>query len=142
VATRSDVGLPKATVLKVPAAVFLLDNSGRSVEQNAVPSHPQANFSLVYNFASQDTSSPALLTLQTHFACIVPEALVEAEVAMFTAEHEETLLEGNPDFVVDAIDDIDTKVINSTMGAPRLDGLHSDWQRSWIEFLQSFVKGI
>jgi len=49
--------------------------------------------------------------LQAHFASIVPEAIVEAEVAMFTVENEERLLKGNPDFVVDAIDDIDTKVI-------------------------------
>jgi len=51
-----------------------------------------------------------LAALQDHISGIVPEAIVEAEVAMFTAEDEDRLLAGNPDFVVDAIDDIDTKV--------------------------------
>lgn len=50
------------------------------------------------------------LLLQRHFHEIVPEAEVEAEVAMFTAEAEDKLLQGNPDFVLDAIDDIETKV--------------------------------
>lgn len=48
--------------------------------------------------------------MQAHLYGIVPEAAVEAVVAMFTAESEERLLQGNPDYVVDAIDDIDTKV--------------------------------
>ena len=48
---------------------------------------------------------------QEHFSHIVPEAVVEAEVAMFTSEMEDKLLGGNPDFVLDAIDDIDTKVV-------------------------------
>ena len=37
-------------------------------------------------------------------------AQVEAHVAMYTEEAEEQLLGGNPDFVLDAIDNIDTKV--------------------------------
>jgi tRNA A37 threonylcarbamoyladenosine dehydratase len=40
----------------------------------------------------------------------VPEARVEALAEMYTAEGEEQLLGGNPDFVLDAIDNIDTKV--------------------------------
>ena len=39
----------------------------------------------------------------------MPEAHVDARVAMYTAEDEEALLQGEPDFVVDAIDDINTK---------------------------------
>lgn len=35
---------------------------------------------------------------------------VEAHVTMYTEEAEEQLLGGNPDFVLDAIDNIDTKV--------------------------------
>jgi tRNA A37 threonylcarbamoyladenosine dehydratase len=88
VATRSDVGLPKATVLKV----------------SRLPVVDRGN-----DFPSQ-RELQALSALQDHFSCIVPEAVVEAEVAMFTAEDEERLLGGNPDFVLDAIDDIDTKV--------------------------------
>ena len=38
------------------------------------------------------------------------DAQVEAHVAMYTAEAEEQLLDGGPDFVLDAIDNIDTKV--------------------------------
>ena len=48
--------------------------------------------------------------LQSHFRRILPEADVEAINAMYTEEAEEQLLAGNPDFVLDAIDNIDTKV--------------------------------
>ena len=40
---------------------------------------------------------------------IVPEASLEPVVAMYTPEAEEALLAGDPDFVLDAIDNIDTK---------------------------------
>ena len=39
----------------------------------------------------------------------MPEAQVEALAEMYTAEREERLLGGSPDFVLDAIDNIDTK---------------------------------
>ena len=48
--------------------------------------------------------------LQEHFEEVVPEAEVDARVAMYSEEAEEALLEGRPDFVLDAIDNIDTKV--------------------------------
>ena len=48
-------------------------------------------------------------------ARIVPEAEVQAVVAMYTKDQEEALLEGSPDFVIDAIDDIDTKVSGRSM---------------------------
>ena len=48
--------------------------------------------------------------LQGHFKRILPEAQVEAINAMYTEAEEERLLCGNPDFVLDAIDNIDTKV--------------------------------
>jgi hypothetical protein len=38
------------------------------------------------------------------------QAHVEALVEMYTADKEEALLGGQPDFVLDAIDNIDTKV--------------------------------
>lgn len=41
---------------------------------------------------------------------MVPEAQVEALVQMYTAEEEDALLDGQPDYVIDAIDNIDTKV--------------------------------
>ena len=39
-----------------------------------------------------------------------PQAEVEAVVEMYTEEREEALLCGSPDYVIDAIDNIDTKV--------------------------------
>lgn len=48
--------------------------------------------------------------MQEHFERLVPEACVEALVQMYTAEDEDALLGGQPDFVIDAIDNIDTKV--------------------------------
>ena len=48
--------------------------------------------------------------LQEHFRDIVPEAEVDARVAMYSEEAEADLLAGSPNFVLDAIDNIDTKV--------------------------------
>ena len=50
------------------------------------------------------------LVVQEHFLEILPEGRVEAVNAMYTAEAEEQLLGGQPDFVLDAIDNIETKV--------------------------------
>ena len=49
-------------------------------------------------------------TLQDHFHQVLPEAHVEAVNAMYTEAEEERLLGGKPDFVLDAIDNIETKV--------------------------------
>lgn len=57
-----------------------------------------------------DVGLPKATVLERHFQAIVPEAQVEARVEMYTAEAEETALAGAPDFVIDAIDNIDTKV--------------------------------
>ena len=40
----------------------------------------------------------------------MPEAQVEALRAMYTAENEDVLLGGQPTFVIDAIDNVDTKI--------------------------------
>ena len=48
--------------------------------------------------------------LQDHFLRILPEAEVEAINAMYTEAAEEQLLGAKPDYVLDAIDNIDTKV--------------------------------
>ena len=50
------------------------------------------------------------VSLQEHFKGIVPEAEVDARVAMYSEEAEDELLQGSPAFVLDAIDNIDTKV--------------------------------
>ncbi|KAL4443221.1 hypothetical protein ABPG75_010976 [Micractinium tetrahymenae] len=57
-----------------------------------------------------DVGIPKATCLARHFQDIVPEARVEPVVAMYTAEAEEELLGGSPDFVLDAIDNINTKV--------------------------------
>ena len=48
--------------------------------------------------------------MQDHFHRILPEADIEAANAMYTEAAEEQLLGGSPDYVLDAIDNIDTKV--------------------------------
>ena len=48
--------------------------------------------------------------LAAHFARIYPEASLDVCATMYQKEAEEELLGGEPDFVVDCIDNIDTKV--------------------------------
>lgn len=48
--------------------------------------------------------------LAAHFREIYPEAVLDVRVAMYEQSAEEQLLGGEPDFVVDCIDNIDTKV--------------------------------
>ncbi|KAK3236364.1 hypothetical protein CYMTET_53498 [Cymbomonas tetramitiformis] len=48
--------------------------------------------------------------MKKHFARIFPEANVDARVCMYEQSLEEELLGGSPDFVIDAIDNIQTKV--------------------------------
>ena len=48
--------------------------------------------------------------LAEHFRDIYPEATLDVRVAMYEEAAEEELLGGDPDFVVDCIDNIDTKV--------------------------------
>jgi tRNA A37 threonylcarbamoyladenosine dehydratase len=58
----------------------------------------------------EDVGSSKAKCLEKHFLRMVPEAEIESVVEMYTADKEEMLLGGNPDFVVDAIDNLDTKV--------------------------------
>ncbi|XP_050228055.1 tRNA threonylcarbamoyladenosine dehydratase 2 isoform X1 [Mercurialis annua] len=48
--------------------------------------------------------------LKKHFSTIFPECRIEAKVLLYDASSEEEILSGNPDFVLDCIDNIDTKV--------------------------------
>lgn len=57
-----------------------------------------------------DVGTPKVVALQKHCAEIAPHSKVEARVELFSKENAETLLAGKPDFVVDAIDNIDTKI--------------------------------
>ena len=61
--------------------------------------------------ASLGRAQPATVAgAQEHFARLVPEADVDARCAMYTGDSEGELLGGGPDYVIDAIDNIDTKV--------------------------------
>mmetsp|Transcript_38670 Transcript_38670/g.95940 ORF Transcript_38670/g.95940 Transcript_38670/m.95940 type:complete len:482 (-) Transcript_38670:9-1454(-) len=57
-----------------------------------------------------DVGTPKADCLVAHFRKIYPEAQLDARVVMYESSAEEELLGGAPDFVVDCIDNIDTKV--------------------------------
>ncbi|KAJ2724216.1 hypothetical protein GGI07_002086 [Coemansia sp. Benny D115] len=52
---------------------------------------------------------PKVDALRASFADIAPHAQVEAKVALFSAQNAAELLDGSPDFVLDCIDNMDTK---------------------------------
>ncbi|KAF9597530.1 hypothetical protein IFM89_019444 [Coptis chinensis] len=58
----------------------------------------------------EDVGIPKALCLQKHFSTIFPESQIDARVQLFDASAAEELLSGHPDFVLDCIDNIDTKV--------------------------------
>ncbi|OAY79237.1 tRNA threonylcarbamoyladenosine dehydratase [Ananas comosus] len=58
----------------------------------------------------EDVGIPKAICLQKHFSAIYPECQIEAKVQLYDASSEEEILSGNPDFVLDCIDNIDTKV--------------------------------
>lgn len=57
-----------------------------------------------------DIGTPKVIAIQKHFKEIYPFANIEAKVALFNTESAPSLLEGNPDFVLDCIDNINTKL--------------------------------
>ncbi|WZY88662.1 tRNA threonylcarbamoyladenosine dehydratase-like [Brassica napus] len=57
-----------------------------------------------------DVGIPKAVCLKKHFSSIFPECHVEAKVRLYDSSSEEEILSGNPDFVLDCIDNIDTKV--------------------------------
>ncbi|XP_008438196.2 tRNA threonylcarbamoyladenosine dehydratase isoform X2 [Cucumis melo] len=57
-----------------------------------------------------DVGIPKAQCLKEHFLSIFPECRVEAKVLLYDATSEEEILSGKPDFVLDCIDNIDTKV--------------------------------
>ncbi|CAN1829172.1 tRNA threonylcarbamoyladenosine dehydratase [Linum perenne] len=58
----------------------------------------------------EDVGIPKAECLKKHFASIFPECSVEAKVLLYDESSEEEILSGHPDFVLDCIDNIDTKV--------------------------------
>lgn len=57
-----------------------------------------------------DVGIPKATCLHRHFMEISPETYVEAMCEMYTDDTEDSILSGRPDYVIDAIDNIDTKV--------------------------------
>ncbi|XP_062006474.1 tRNA threonylcarbamoyladenosine dehydratase isoform X1 [Rosa rugosa] len=57
-----------------------------------------------------DVGIPKAQCLKDHFLSIFPECHIEAKVLLYNASSEEEILSGHPDFVLDCIDNIDTKV--------------------------------
>jgi tRNA A37 threonylcarbamoyladenosine dehydratase len=57
-----------------------------------------------------DVGTSKVVALQAHLRRIVPLTEVDARVAMFSSADADELLQGNPDYVLDCIDNIDTKV--------------------------------
>ncbi|KAJ3694873.1 hypothetical protein LUZ60_000250 [Juncus effusus] len=58
----------------------------------------------------EDVGTPKALCLKKHFLRIYPECQLDARVQLYDSNSEEEILGGNPDFVLDCIDNIDTKV--------------------------------
>ena len=59
----------------------------------------------------EDVGMLKALCLKKHFSKIFPECQIDAQVALYDLSTEEKILSGNPDFVLDCIDNIDTKVL-------------------------------
>ncbi|CAG8591444.1 6276_t:CDS:2 [Funneliformis mosseae] len=57
-----------------------------------------------------DVGTPKVIALQNHLREIAPWAKVEPIIELFTKDHADHLLSGNADFIIDAIDNIDTKL--------------------------------
>ncbi|GAA0144777.1 ligase [Lithospermum erythrorhizon] len=58
----------------------------------------------------EDVGTSKALCLKKHFLSIFPECHVDAKVLLYDSSTEEQILSGSPDFVLDCIDNIDTKV--------------------------------
>lgn len=57
-----------------------------------------------------DVGIPKAQCLREHFLSIFPECHIDAKVLLYNESSEEEILAGHPDFVLDCIDNIDTKV--------------------------------
>lgn len=56
-----------------------------------------------------DVGIPKAQCLKEHFMSIFPECHIEVKVLLYDASSEDEVLSGHPDFVLDCIDNIDTK---------------------------------
>jgi tRNA A37 threonylcarbamoyladenosine dehydratase len=57
-----------------------------------------------------DVGTPKVLALRKHLEQVAPWVEIDARNELWNQQNGESLLDGNPTFVVDAIDNIDTKV--------------------------------
>ncbi|GAN08987.1 ubiquitin--protein ligase molybdopterin-converting factor [Mucor ambiguus] len=58
----------------------------------------------------EDVGTPKVRCIKTHFKQIAPFVEVEDCIDLLNAENVDELLSGNPDYVIDAIDNINTKI--------------------------------
>lgn len=57
-----------------------------------------------------DVGTPKVTSMKNAFGSLAPWVEVDARVELFQEEAAEELLSGNPDYVIDAIDNINTKL--------------------------------
>ncbi|KAF7728889.1 hypothetical protein EC973_005284 [Apophysomyces ossiformis] len=57
-----------------------------------------------------DVGTPKVTAIQKHFKQIVPSCEIDGRIELFNADTAADLLSGDPDYIVDAIDNIDTKL--------------------------------
>ena len=53
---------------------------------------------------------PKATCMKSHLLDIAPHAHIDTRIEMFSADTAEILLSGNPNYVLDCIDNIDTKI--------------------------------
>ncbi|KAL9538312.1 hypothetical protein MBANPS3_011023 [Mucor bainieri] len=98
----------------------------------------------------EDVGTPKVRCIKTHFKQIAPFVQVEDCIDLLNADNVDDLLSGNPDYVIDAIDNINTKIdlikychdkklpVISSMGA----GAKADPSRIQIaDISETFGKG-
>jgi tRNA A37 threonylcarbamoyladenosine dehydratase len=64
----------------------------------------------------EDVGYPKATVLANYFRRFAPHCQVDARVQLFQASDAESLMSGSPDYVIDAIDDADTKVGGNKCG--------------------------
>ncbi|KAJ3207423.1 hypothetical protein HK099_000269 [Clydaea vesicula] len=92
-------------------AAHLLLRSG--VEHLRIIDFDQVSLSSLNRHAvatQADVGTSKSICLKKHFSEIMPHAKVDAVVDLFTIENAEKLLQGKPDYVLDCIDNLNTKI--------------------------------
>jgi tRNA A37 threonylcarbamoyladenosine dehydratase len=57
-----------------------------------------------------DVGTPKVRTMERHFTLISPNCDLDIRIDLFNADNADDLLGGNPDYIIDAIDNINTKI--------------------------------